>query len=390
MSQVAGKYAGLKRHVLLDLTDSARQRIVNELAAAIGADGHNCNFAQILLPQQAGARIPGIVRRDETNRAGGRILSVGFGNDGVRDAFADLGPSWIWPGQGHIASLLQDLQITVFEQYSSGTLVYEDEQGQVRRDLDYSSMGGSLRINGGIAQVTDRLLASLPGEKTLLDHRVAALRERDDGYRVELNHGGESLQIQTKKVVLAIPPRVIASQIEFEPGLPDAVQQEMSAIPTWMAAHAKLFAIYEQPFWRARGLSGDGISRRGPLMEIHDASPANPGPGALFGFVGLAAGSPLREPSRLKADAVQQLEIMYGPEAAKPVDVLLQDWSQEQYTATQADQLTAQHPHYGMPPGMGALADSGLLFASSEMASQFGGFIEGALEASHNVLQQLP
>ena len=77
MNRDAGKYAGLKRHVLLDLTDSARQRIVDELAAFIGAEGDNRNYAQILLPQQAGARIPGIIRRDETDRAGGRI-PVGF------------------------------------------------------------------------------------------------------------------------------------------------------------------------------------------------------------------------------------------------------------------------------------------------------------------------
>lgn len=323
------------------------------------------------------------------DRVGGRILSVGFGNDGASGAFVDLGPSWIWPGQGQIAALLHDLQIGVFEQYSSGTLVYEDEQGQVRRDLDYSSMAGSLRIDGGIAGVTDRLLAVLPDDRVFLGHRVSAIRELADGYRVELDHDGGTAYVQARKVVLAIPPRVIASGIEFEPALPESVQQEMRAIPTWMAAHAKLFALYEQPFWRAQGLSGDGISRRGPLMEIHDASPANPGPGALFGFVGLAAGSAQRQPSRLRADAVAQLERMYGAAAAKPVEVVLMDWSLEQYTATQADQITAQHPRYGIPPGMAALAERGLLFASSEMAPQFGGFIEGALEASRSVLQQL-
>lgn len=331
----------------------------------------------------------GYLLAEARDRVGGRILSVDLGNAGVTDAFADLGPSWIWPGQGHIAALLNELQITVFEQFSEGKLVYEDEQGQVRRDLDYASMAGSRRIDGGLARVTERLLASLDEQAVFLGHRVSAIRGNTEGYRVDLVHDGEILQLHARKVVLAIPPRVIASQIDFEPALPAAIQQEMSAIPTWMAAHAKLFALYEQPFWRAQGLSGDGISRRGPLMEVHDASPANPGYGALFGFVGLAAGSPQREPSRLQADAVRQLEKMYGTEAGKPLDVVLKDWSLEQYTATPADQMTSQHPRYGIPPGMAALADRGLLFASSEMAPQFGGFIEGALEATQNVLRQL-
>lgn len=77
MNRVTGKDAYLKRHVLLDITDSARQRLVDELAATVGADVAGRSYAQILLPQRAGARIPGIVRRDETERAGDRI-PVGF------------------------------------------------------------------------------------------------------------------------------------------------------------------------------------------------------------------------------------------------------------------------------------------------------------------------
>jgi monoamine oxidase len=320
-------------------------------------------------------------------RIGGRIQSVRIGDDA--SSFADLGPSWIWPGQGHIAALLNQLEIDVFEQHSTGLLVYEDEQGQVRRDQDYSSMAGSLRIQGGIARVTDRLAATLESNTILLSHRVCAIRERAGGYLVDLDHPAGRLQLQARRVVLAMPPRLIVKHIDFEPALPAAIIQEMNSIPTWMAGHAKLFLLYEQPFWRNLGLSGDGISRRGPLMEIHDASPPEPGPGALFGFVGLAAGSPLREPSRLKADALRQLESMYGAAAANPLEISFKDWANAEVTATEADQITSQHPRYGLPPGMAGFAGKGLFFASSEMAPQFGGFIEGALEASRYVLNRL-
>ncbi len=323
------------------------------------------------------------------DRIGGRILSADFGDDDNACGVADLGPSWIWPGQANIAALLNELELGVFDQYSSGRLVYEDELGQVRRDLDYSSMGGSLRIDGGIARVPEALAETLPGDAIHLSHRVCAIRENRDGYLVDLDHAGKTLQVTARKVVLAIPPRVIAGLIEFEPGLPETIMQEMNSVPTWMAGHAKLFAFYEEPFWRAQGLSGDGISRRGPLMEIHDASSANPGRGALFGFVGLPAGSASREPSRLIDDAVRQLEKMYGSAAANPLEVTLKDWAREEFTATEADQVITQHPPYGLPPGMAALSDKGLLFASTEMAPQFGGFIEGALEASQNVLARL-
>jgi len=77
MSLATCKDAGLKRHMLLDLKDSARQRLVDELAVTAENDVLFNNYAQILLPQRAGARIPGIVRRDETDCTGERI-PVGF------------------------------------------------------------------------------------------------------------------------------------------------------------------------------------------------------------------------------------------------------------------------------------------------------------------------
>jgi monoamine oxidase len=323
------------------------------------------------------------------DRVGGRILSAEFGDDGNASGVADLGPSWIWPGQANIASLLNELGLGVFDQYSSGRLVYEDETGLVRRDLDYSSMGGALRIDGGVARVTDALAATLPDDAIHLSHRVCAIRETGTGYLVDLSHPGGSQQVAARKVVLAIPPRLIAGLIDFEPALPDAIIREMDSIPTWMAGHAKLFTFYEEPFWRAQGLSGDGISRRGPLMEIHDACAAKPRLGVLFGFVGLAPGSASRVASRLVEDALRQLGNMYGPAAATPLDTCFRDWSLEKFTATESDQIVTQHPPYGLPPGMAALADKGLLFASTEMAPQFGGFIEGALEASQAVLARL-
>lgn len=322
-------------------------------------------------------------------RVGGRILSIEAAVDSHAKTVADMGPSWVWPGQPRIATLLDQLEIEVFAQYSSGRLVYQDELGQVRRDLDYSTMAGSLRVKGGLARVTRTLAAQLPAEALHLSHRIACIRQQDQGYQIDIEHATGRLQVQADKVVLAIPPRVIAERIDFEPLLPDQVMQDLRATPTWMAGHAKLFALYQRPFWRDMGLSGDGISRRGPLMEIHDASPAESGPGALFGFVGLPAGSPARDSARLIEDATRQLEQMFGGPAANPLDVIVKDWAEDSDTATSADNASGHHPQYGISPALAALAEQGLLFTSTEMANQFGGFVEGALEAAQATLRHL-
>ena len=326
---------------------------------------------------------------DSRDRVGGRILSLDSSHDNQVVTVADMGPSWIWPGQPRIAALLKRLGIEVFEQYSSGLLVYEDESGQIRRDLDYSTMAGSLRVKDGLGRLTRELAAQLPDESIHLSHRVTCLRRQQQGYEIDLEHADGKLTVQANKVIFAIPPRVIAAEIDFAPALPEQVMQDLTATPTWMAGHAKFFALYERPFWREAGLSGDGISRRGPLMEIHDASAAGSDYGALFGFVGIPANSPARARTRLIDDATKQLERMFGPALANPLDAIVKDWAEDTATATPADNATISHPQYGMPSSIAALADQGLLFASTEMASQFGGFIEGALEASETALQQL-
>jgi monoamine oxidase len=323
------------------------------------------------------------------DRVGGRILSVESAPLGLGAGRFDLGPSWVWPGQPRIAALLEQLEIDVFEQYSEGRLVYQDESGQVRRDYDFSTMAGSLRIEGGISSITERLFERLPEQTTLLQHAVTAITQAGKDFSLRVETPTDNKTVTAGRVVLSVPPRVIAETIEFSPALPDAVRASLGAIPTWMAGHAKLVAVYETPFWREMGLSGDGISRCGPLMEIHDASPPGAGAGALFGFVGLPPGSPSREPGSLKIEALEQLRQMFGADAAEPVDVMLKDWSKEAFTATGADRATTHHPRYGLPETLLPLAQKGLLFASTEMAPQFGGFIEGALEAAENVLGRL-
>ena len=323
------------------------------------------------------------------DRFGGRILTSRKAGANDADVAADLGPSWIWPGQAQVAALLGQLGLGVFEQYSDGRLVYEDELGQVRRDLDYSSMAGSLRIEGGVASLTDALAAKLDSEFIHLSHRLRSIRKTEHGYLVDLEYPGGRTQMRARKVVLAIPPRLIANLIAFEPALPSDAIEKMRSIPTWMAGQAKFFAFYDEPFWRKQGLSGDAISRRGPLMEIHDACGKNPEHGVLFGFVGQEPGSGAREPSSLTGQAVRQLAKLFGPQAENPLGTCLQDWAREEYTATTADQAISQHPSYGLPSVLEALAQQDIFFASSEMAPLFGGFIEGALEASRAVLERL-
>lgn len=290
----------------------------------------------------------------------------------------DLGPAWFWPGQPLMADLASDLRLTVFEQFSDGNLVFEDSGGALRRDLAMAPMAGSLRIDGGMGALADGLAAPI-ADHISLAYRLTRLSLTESGVSAQFDTPSGAATITAGRVILAMPPRLIASRIATKP---DAGLAPLARTPTWMAGQAKLIALYRTPFWRDAGLSGDAISHRGPLAEIHDASPMNASAGALFGFVSTPPGH-RADQDVLKSEAIDQLTRLFGDGAAHPAEVVLMDWTADDATATPEDHAPlTSHPAYApLPQPSGPWRDR-LFITASETAPLHGGYLEGALEAA--------
>ena len=302
--------------------------------AIIGAGLTGLSIARAL--QAKGVSYSLIEARD---RLGGRILTEHLGAAGF-----DLGPSWFWPGQPRMAALVESLDLVVFEQFAEGALLYETEQGEVVRDRGFSSMQGSLRIRGGMGALVAGIAKELPEEVLHVGRPVVSVSQ--SGVVGLADRGVISADV----VVIAVPPRVAAG-ISFDPALPPSRTDALRAIPTWMAGHAKCVAVYDRPFWRARGLSGDAMSRIGPMVEIHDASTDDNG--ALFGFLGVPPEVRAKQADAVKAACAAQFVRLFGEDAGAPMTVFYTDWATQQETATDAG-LTplTHHPTYGRPAPM--------------------------------------
>jgi monoamine oxidase len=325
------------------------------------------------------------------SRLGGRVLSLASpGDDGRADDY-DLGPAWFWPGQPRMLRLVDELGLDLFLQYADGNLVFQDQDGTVRRDHQFSTMAGSIRVSGGVGQLIEKLSQRIPADRIRSGEKLTKLSLAGDGIHASIRRHDVETEVRSSEVALALPPRLAAQSIIYQPPLGEDAIDAMRSIPTWMASHAKVIAVYDRPFWREAGLSGDGISHCGPLMEIHDASPATSTRGALFGFVGVSA--PMRRSGEFDISrlAVEQLVAMFGPDAAAPLDVLVQDWAREALTAVgdDEDEQRQQHPAYGTPPPLRNLWGGKLQLASTEMAPTFGGFLEGALESAEMVAARI-
>jgi monoamine oxidase len=181
-----------------------------------------------------------------------------------------------------------------------------------------------------------------------------------------------------------MPPRLIGG-IEFLPGLPPRVRAELDAVPGWMAGHAKALALYDRPVWRAAGLSGGAFSQAGPLGEIHDASLPGASEAALFGFFGWPAGLRAARRAALPDLVARQLGTLFGAEAAMPRAVIIQDWASEHFTATAADHTAGgAHPEY-RPMALPEPWGTRIVLAGTEVAPEFGGYLEGALAVAEAV-----
>lgn len=291
----------------------------------------------------------------------------------------DLGPAWFWPGQPLIAALADRLGLRVFEQFSAGALAYQQPDGTVVAHRGMAPMQGSLRLAGGMIGLIDGLSAMLPRERLHLERPVMRLSREPERIIAATGKG----MISARRVVLALPPRVGADRILFEPELPAVATQAARAIPTWMAGQAKILAVYDRPYWREAGFSGDAISRRGPMVEIHDASVMEGAPYGLFGFVGYPPETRDRHRDALLGMAREQLASLFGPALGHPLDMRLMDWAEMPHVATARDrQADGAHPAYGLPGPLRGLWDGLLHFGSTETASGFGGYLEGALEAA--------
>ena len=361
--------------------------------AIVGA-GLSGLYAAYLLEQQG---IKDYVLLEARDTLGGRIASASAPGQPTPEAATDaekldrfdLGPTWFWPGYQHqLGRLVSDLGLQSFEQHETGdTVVERSPHEPPARVRGYVNSPASMRLVGGMGALTDALHRRL--DATRVHTGQAVLRLRSTPQHVELDsedvHCDQSHTTtwRAEHVLLALPPRLVDHRIEFEPALPPALAQQWQATVTWMAPHAKYIAVYDTPFWREQGLSGDARSAIGPLGEIHDASMPG-GSAALFGFLGVPAH--IRKSvteDKLRAHCRAQFGRLFGSEAAAPKAEFIKDWALDPYTATAADlQSTGQHAEAPAATASTGPWSGRLTGIASEWSPQFPGYVAGAIEAA--------
>jgi monoamine oxidase len=146
------------------------------------------------------------------------------------------------------------------------------------------------RFHGGSQRLALLMAEQLGSERLRLGAPVRRLEHGEGGVVVHADGpGGEpgGLAVRARLAIVAIPP-ALAGRVAYEPPLPARRDQLTQRMP--QGTVIKTMAIYERPFWRQEGLSGQATSDTGPARVVFDNSPPDGSPGVLLGF--LEAGSP--------------------------------------------------------------------------------------------------
>lgn len=317
----------------------------------------------------------------------------------------DLGGAWIWPRhQPFMRNLTSLLNIATFLQ--------QDDPS-------------STRIDGGAVQYIHALAKDLPQERLILNSPVVncafVLEEsaREDQLctstidTATTTTSGDTMKtnivrVQTegetffaKRVVIAVPPRLVAKHIQFDPPLSPAKQRAMANSHTWMAGVTKIALQYETNFWTT-DVSNLALPPPGkPAFQVYDASTKDGSVAALTFFV-LDVARPRSDADTSGDDVVLadqvalQMEqtwsyfrLPFAAQAKSYTHVHIKRWPLEKYISEDSNPTTIHpHPHPVRDLSTNEWNDH-LLFAGSETDLKSPGVMEGAVGSAMRVVHIL-
>lgn len=237
-------------------------------------------------------------------------------------------------------------------------------------------------VEGGIAQVADRLAGELSGDLRL-GAPVGAIEQ--DGAAVRVTHGAGE-ETRAAAVVVAIPPPLRLG-IRFSPALPPQWSGLLQRSP--MGSMVKVLAIYPTPFWREQGLNGLGIGPL-PTLELTVDSSAPGGPGILASFIAgerAVRWQRLGEAERRQA-VLSDLATWWGARAAEPEELVLHNWNGESWSTGAFTSFltpgtwTTYGETWQQPHGR-------VVWAGTEASRRWPGYFEGAIDAGLAAAEQV-
>jgi monoamine oxidase len=238
------------------------------------------------------------------------------------------------------------------------------------------------QFEGGVQAIPNAMAADL-GDCVVLDTPVRGVSQTAELVRVE----SDATSVTARRVVMAVP-RALAACVRFDPVLPADHQLLIHQMPA--GTELKMVAIYDEPFWRHDGMSGNTVATDADIEISLDTTQPGHTEGVMATY---CAGPRARRLSAMsQADRYdilkQTLTTRLGPKAATPTEIVEQNWAEEEFTrgCSMAHFGTGVLTQYGrylrQPVGR-------IHWAGTETATVSYGAMDGAVRSGERVATEL-
>jgi monoamine oxidase len=235
---------------------------------------------------------------------------------------------------------------------------------------------------GGMGAIHRAIVAEL-GDAIHLSQPVRSIAQDADTVTVR----SDDMVVRARRAVVAVPI-AIASQIHYEQMLPMDRSFLHQRMP--LGAVFKIALVYDEPFWRGDGLSGQSFAPGSMANLTIDSCTPTGRPGVL---TVITEGPVARQMTKLPDDERRKAVLAavaerFGDKAQSPVDYVEQNWSIERYSGggmishTPPGVLTEFGPALREPCGR-------IHWAGTETSAVMYGFIDGAVRSGERAAAEV-
>jgi monoamine oxidase len=240
------------------------------------------------------------------------------------------------------------------------------------------------RVVGGSQLICQAMADAMPGVVRLGAAVTAVSWHNHQGVRITAG----DLEVSARRAVLAVPPP-LAARIEATPAWPADRRALLDRLP--MGSVIKVNVIYDEPFWRADGLSGQANSDHRPVGTVYDNTPhGGDAPGVLVGFLEgrHAQTAASLDPDARRAAVLTDLAGYFGPRARAPVAYLERDWCAEEWTRGCYGAFAVPGTLRPFGPALRA-AVGPVHVAGAETAVRWTGYLDGAVSSGERAAEEV-
>jgi monoamine oxidase len=319
---------------------------------------------------------------EANDRLGGRIYTK---HDG--DFSFELGATWVFQDE-KLKSLISELGLNIYPQYLTGdTLIKYAPTMETQRAPTDSLMQGARyhKVKGGTNAIIQALASRIDNQNIKINTKVNKIDFKEDHFIITAE---DEHTYAAERVVIAVPPKIISEHITIAPSL--GIAQILQTTHTWMGESTKFTVVFDQDYWRQRGLSGFVYSNYGLIREMQDHSSPDGQSFALVGFM-QPTNDLLLDFEKRRQKVTHELKELFG---IKSENILAYDdclWAEyfSNKMGKNFNQALAPHQNNGHPEYLKAHCDGRLVFAGAETSPINPGYMEGAVRSAYRAVKML-